>query len=783
MSDLETLASGYLQSAGFQILDRANGCIVADRMEFGGHDIRIVQTRRPDKPSTHDLLDNILDIRSNYPDARSTILAPSRDGFSRDYIAELSAEKISLVVPVQFFDAPFKVEQAPRTTSVIADIRRQAELDTRIPQPYVFSDGQGGGEDLFDTLLDELSKPDGPQIRFVVGRAGVGKSYLFRALFRRLYDNFLESKSRHRVHARPIPLLPEHLKGSNATRINHLIQTFLHDDVASPILPDTFSWLLTNGFATWLLDGLDELYAGEDAFFDDIFDLVAGVGSRAQVTIWCRDSLLTSSAPFADFLETCADLDIIKVFNLTGWERPHKRLFVWQRAHDRAPQPRERDSEQVDTFLSAIDANPTLGSLSSLPFYCELIFDQIQDKGRLVIRDDVELLNTVIDEMVTRERKKGLLHEDYFEANGLTDWMEEIAVDYVEGQGYAETDQARELGEYVLQSGLTSDRREDILRSLLQFPLFSPSEETGRIAFAHELIAQALAARFYLTQVELERTSVFDRLTRIDFEDPTLLRFMASRFTSEMISFTVDRLRRGDVGSAGYKAALVLLLLVRPERDLIDREDLQFAERDLAGVPFERRDLSGHRFVKCNLSRVLFENCDLRGAEFEGALLNRTRFVNCELRDAQFGDVSRIESISFGAKDIHDNAEIRERLFKETGIVPEVLTDPCPSALQLVRLLCKFVTPLGHARRDRLDEKGLLAGRRVKGAPSPEACVRELVHAGYLSEPDFKRRYSRCGGDRYREIVLAVKDSNLSDGMNSVVGRLCRRVGCLHQLH
>ena len=783
MSDLETLASGYLESAGFRILQRANGCLVADRIEFGGRDIRLVQTVRSSKAPGRDLLDNVVDIRSNYPDARATILAPSRDGFSRDYIADLSAEKVALVVPVQFFDAPFKVEQASRTASVIADIRRQAESEVRIPQPYEFVDAEGGGNDLFDTLLEELANTDGPQIRFVVGRAGVGKSYLFRALFRRLYSDFLESKSRQRIHARPIPLLPEHLKGSNATRINHLIQTFLHDDVASPILPATFSWLLTNGFATWLLDGLDELYAGEDDFFDDVFDLVAEVESHAQITIWCRDSLMTSSESFADFLDTCEDLGIVKVFNLTGWERQHKRLFAWQRTRARGPRLREEDPEEVATFLAAIDSNETLRSLSSLPFYCELILERVRVSGAPIVRDDVELLNTVIDEMVAREKEKGLLHDGYFEEDGLADWMEEIAVDYVEGQGYTETAQAREFGEYVLQSNLDTDRREDILRSLLQFPLFSPSEGTGRIAFAHDLIAQALAARFYLKQMASQRTNVFSRLTCVDFEDPVLLRFVASRLTPEMTAFVLEYLRAGDVPEADYSAALFLLLLVRPDRDLIGRENLQFAGRNLAGVPFVDRDLSRQRFVECNLSGVSFEECDLRGASFEGGFLSRTQFVNCDLRDARFGNLNRIESISFGTTIIHDNVAIRERLYKETGTALEVLADPCPTALQLVRLLGKFVTPLGRARRDRLDEKGLLAGRRVSGAASLEACVHELVRAGFLSGPDFRGRYIRCGGDQYREIVMAVKDGALSGGIGDVVGSLCRRAGCLHQVH
>ena len=268
MLDLEKLAKTFLHAEGFQTREQANGCFVAQRIDFDSHhDIRIVQTVKQGKVPTLKQLESVLDIRANYPDARATMLVQSREGISRDYIADLTAEKVRLAVPVQFFDAPFKVETAPRTMSVINDIRRQAGLELKIPQPYQLDGSEDGGSNLFNTLLRELKSTEGPKIRFVVGQAGIGKSYLFRALFQQLYEDFLKSKRSHELHARPIPLLPEHLKGGNATRINQLVQRFLHDDVASPIQPDTFSWLLTNGFATWLLDGLDELYAGDDVFF------------------------------------------------------------------------------------------------------------------------------------------------------------------------------------------------------------------------------------------------------------------------------------------------------------------------------------------------------------------------------------------------------------------------------------------------------------------------------------------------------------------------------------
>ena len=782
MDDLQTLAGGYLESAGFRILDNVNGCLVADRIDFGARDTRLVQTTASGQQPSADLLNNMIELRANYPDSRSMVLSPSREGFTRDLLARLSEERIGLVVPVQFFDTPFKVEEAPRTASVIADIRRRASEDVRIPQPFR-NDGEDElGDDLLVRLLDELANPYGPKIRFVVGRAGIGKSYLFRALFGRLYRDFLDSKSRQRTHARPIPLLPEHLKGSR-NRISHVINNFLHDDIASPISRRTFEWLLTSGFATWMLDGLDELYAGDSEFFDELFDLVADVDSKAQITIWCRDSLLTTSDSFSEFLETCSDLDIVQVFHLSEWRRRHKRQFAWQRLKGRPVRANERDPVEVSDFLESVERNSTLRAISGLPFYCDLLLSEAQEGQLLEVQDDVELLNSAIDQMVAREMDKGLLHAEEFEQDGLSDWMEQIAADYVEGQGYAEVGQAKEYGEVVLAEGLDEERRQDILTSLLQFPFFSPSEGTGRVSFAHDLIAQTLAARSYLKKLASGRLGFFERLSAVDLRDPTLLRFMASRFGGDNEEKLAGQIREGQIGEDGYPVAVSLLLLARPERDLILQKAIQFVGQNLSGVSFLDRDLAEGYFRDCNLTNVTFENCDLTGASFEGAILNRTRFSNCNLHGAQFGGLRRAISIGTGSQELHETTRIRRWVTEQTGLAPDNGDDPCPTALQIVQLFRKFITPLGRSRRDQLDERGLMAGKRIEGAASIDACVRELVRHEYLSPPDHRRRYRRAGGDKHADMVRVVKDGTLSDGVGQTISNLCRRMGCLHQLH
>jgi hypothetical protein len=499
---LQSLARDYLTSAGFRILEERSDCLVADKLFWQERDTWIVWTIPQEKePGTYEsaLRSSISSIRPNYPDAKAYVLASSRSGFSRDFLQTLAELKIKFLVPIWFFDAPFKVEEAPKAVSAIGDIRSLAVSQKRVPQPFFLEDQcDEAQEDLFEQLRAELTKPDGASVRIIVGRAGIGKSFLFRALFANLYGEFLAAKGQQRAMPRPIPLLPEHLRETYGLRTEALIENFLRTDVAAPVARKTFEWLLMNGFATWMLDGLDELYAGDPDFFGYLFDLVASHDSKAQITIFCRDSLLTTSDAFAEFRDVCAGTTAMKIYHLSQWERRSKRQFAWLALEGRLPKPGEQDFGKVNTFLTSIDRSPTLNSLCSLPFNCDLLLKQHQAGTLQEFSDDVALLNFVIDQMVEREVKKGLVSPQFFESNGLHEWLEQIAVDYVEGQRYINGDQAMEYGQLVLRTDLDEKKRRDTLTSLLQFPLFRAGEKTGLIAFTHDMIAETLAARKYM---------------------------------------------------------------------------------------------------------------------------------------------------------------------------------------------------------------------------------------------------------------------------------------------
>ena len=796
---LSQLVSGYLRSAGFNVTDGVGSCFVADRPIIGAErDTRLVWVPEASQQGSYEegpLWENISEVRANYPTtARVTIVVPRREGFSRDMQQTFRQSGIKLLAPIQFFDSKFRVEESRRAASAIADIREDAESLHRVPQPFKTDFDKPNLEaydrlDLFQRLRKDMVDDD-TVIRIIVGRAGIGKSCLFRALFHDLYESFLEAKRGLRTVRRPIPLLPEHLKKTQSLRTEDLINNFLHTDVADPVSSEMFRWQLVNGFATWMLDGLDELYAGDPGFFDYLLDLVTIPNSKAQVTIWCRDSLLTTSQAFSEFQETCAGQDILKVYRLENWERTSKRQFVWLQKEGHLPRAGEGDSNHVREFLDILDRDEPTKIISGLPLYCRILYDQYQESGDLSrFSDEVELLDYTIESICDREIEKEQFDRTSFEEDGLDDWLEQIAADYVEGQ-YADVrrDEVEEYGTFVLRDGLSKNERQHILTSLLNFPLFQAGRESGKVSFVHDLVADAIAARYYLKRFGTsghERkgrrgsADLIERLAHVDIEDPSLLRFIAKRIDEMRLNTLVQELRRPN-NTRSFAVALTLMMLARPELDLLTRSDVNLEERLLVGVRFSNRDLSKCSFRGSDLTYTTFDSCNLTGAIFDGAHFNHTAFSgDCVLRGAEVRK-SRIQSIVHSNRLEDDIDRIHEWFAKASGVASTA--GRCPTAEQFMHLFSKYVTPFGRARRNQLNERGLTAGKRFAGAASVEDCIKAAVSAGYLDERDRRGRYARAPGDKYAEMVAFVTKQEAGHGIGMMLEDLCSRPGCLHQM-
>ena len=287
-----------------------------------------------------------------------------------------------------------------------------------------------------------------------------------------------------------------------------------------------------------------------------------------------------------------------------------------------------------------------------MPLYCDLLLQHSQNGDLNRFQDEVEFLNDAIETMVEREVQKGLFDRHSFENDGLNTWLETIATDYVEKQytGFG-SDEAEEYGECVLRDGLDEDTKRHILTSLLQFPLFKEGSESGRVAFVHDLVADAVAARRYLKLIRQQAQGVFQRLERVDVDNldsPPLLRFMARGIDKDAEKALVAELSQPNK-ERGFAVALTLLMLARPGRDILRRAQISLEDRNLVGVRFTGLDLSRCSFRRSDLSYAVFDDCDLQAAAFQGAYFYRTRFEHkCVLRDVEMGNMERVKSILVG---------------------------------------------------------------------------------------------------------------------------------------
>lgn len=793
MHDLGELTCGYLESSGFTIVDKSESLVIADRPFVGSdRDTWVVWPIAPGEDTSFiepQLGPQVRKVLLNYPDAKGFIVTTGAPAFSKDFTADLRdsfGQRINYRAAVEFFDAEFKFERARSALSAIQELRSADASAHRVPQPYSIDDARPErSADLFPHLLSVVSKADRPSVHIVVGRAGIGKSVLFQALFSELYERFIESKAARKVSRRPIPLLPAHRRDAFGLRTELIVESFLNTEVASPIKRNLFEWLLVNGFMVWLLDGLDELYAGDPTFFDYLLDLITRKGSRAQIVVCCRDSLLTTCDAFAEFREWCAgDATSVQVYRLEPWDRGSKRLLAYLALEKRRPHSGDRESESVAAFMQRVDESPSLKAVSDLPYYCRLLID-LHERGELRQFDnDLELVDFAVERMIAREQEKGILDLGLFVPHGLQDWLQDIAAEYVEsGMVGVSRDQASLYGQLVLRDDVHEQRRADALTTLLQFPLFTEGSAGQSVRFAHDLIAESLAARAYLRALARQAANVGHRLGALpNPTDSTLLRHMAARIGPNEEAAIRVSLVSGEATDRGFRNLLALIMHARPQRDLLRKLSASIEGRDLSDLVFENRDLGGFSFRNANLSRTRFRNCDLRRAMFEGAILQETRFEEGnQLDNAEFGDLTRVRSLYEGRRRLETHEQITDWLERVTG-VPARREEPCPAALQLRHLFGKYVKPLGEPRRDELKYDALLAGKRFEGAPSTEECVKSACRRGFLVGPDFRDRYRRAEGDRYAEMVRLVRDARISEEIGKLLAETCRRRGCVHQL-
>jgi hypothetical protein len=787
-------ARDYLKACGYTVEEKDRNFLLAEKAGLGGEDqtclwVLTQEARRGRQPLLveDECLTRFKGAGAKYRGARLHLLVDTLEGFSADFRTQASRlYGAKIQPPAQFFDMPFKHEAGRGAASAVADLAKRAEEYEvrRIPQAYEREDAAGGGPDLVSDLVSEVEDAQASQegrVWFVVAPAGQGKSILFSALFGQLYRRFQDRKRRQVVYPRPLPMLPEHLREAAGKNVMGLIDAFLRTDVATPTTRAHLEWMVDNRFGLLMLDGLDEVISWDETFFPYLEDRLTTPGSRPAIIICVRDSLFRTSDELSNFVNYYSPM--VRVFRLKPWDRPTLRTFAWKEIEGRSPREGEKDADRVTRFLTAIDSNPAIRTLATLPYYASLLLETYRDAGAVALKDEVDLLDHAVRAMCQREYGKGILREDVLPIEPFLEWLEELAVLSYEAGGIS-VSELRELAELLpalvtRQIGDEDERK--MVAQITMAPFLTRSTGTGRVELTHEILGEYLAGRRFAKEFEANSPRFASRLSLRPWPPDSVLFRVLSRAVERRVERLVSLATEESVPWQGFRNLVQLLSVTAGGDNLLRSGLLGLAGARLGGIRFQELNLDGVSFRGCDLSSAEFINCNLRNVRFEGAVFSNTRFSRLSagsLLGAQFGDCEHFESVITEQKRTEDHKTFHEWIVKETG-KPIPTTGPCPTTLQILHLLRKFVHVDGQPRRDSLPRQAVTRGRQVPGAPEYERCAEAVLEFGFLELAAFDH-IRRPAGARYGEVVSLVKSQTLTPGLRSLLDSLCRIPGCAH---
>lgn len=473
-------------------------------------------------------------------DAVGFYLTPRRRGLSTSFVTEATRRLGAgggVRVPIEFFDSEYRRERVggEGRYSAISDLIERAGRVDRVPQPFFVRTGLGaadrrpGGDDLVAYLVDALTQPPtAPRLRLVDGSAGMGKTVAFNALVAATYPSFIEAKSARIARPRPIAFNERHLRktGTHAGgRVHDLIASLIATEVANPVTPAQFDWLVRHGFSAWLFDGLDEVYAGDATFFHKISTLLDAEGSVAQVLLCTRDSLLTSSEATREFIETRLEHHgDVEILELAPWGETAWRSLAGAGA---------------DGFVRTVSSSAAIGQLATLPFYAvELL--RLVGPGEAPPQpvDEFAMMDQIVARMLERERGK-----DIFEWGDFVALPPDLDLDAVPEERRAEVVAAIEsagreslvqlveliahfrqrtdagsgdtlpvamIQDLLAMSHATLDPRSPegsaTALAVVQFAFFGLGGGADSVDFSHPMLADHLAARYALRLLRASAT-------------------------------------------------------------------------------------------------------------------------------------------------------------------------------------------------------------------------------------------------------------------------------------
>jgi hypothetical protein len=710
-------------------------------------------------------------------------LLESTEGLSAEFRRQAFREfGVSLQIPTNFFDAPFRWDRSRVTGTAASDLRNRGNQDLRdrIPQPFMSSRGYQSSDDLLPALLREFRPfAEGPPVHLVTAPAGFGKSLLFRSVFASLYTQFIAAKNAGIRSLRPLPLIPEYLPSASAATLKALVASFLTTEVARPLSLESFEWMLTHRYACFLLDGLDEVVVRDPSFFEYIYELLTlpETPYTPKVLICVRDSLLVSNKGLRDFLEY-AGRDMVH-HQLTAWQRPSVATYVRRRLGE----PR------AEWLMQVIDGNKNLLELAGTPFYCETFTSEVSyglEPAELTgAASETRLLALAVHRMIQREFDKGLLRNTWASVKDIESLIKDIAeYNLKEGGKGVSVDDVGDIAQYSLATGLAEGEIEEAIEHILQLPFLTGGTDLERLSFTQEVVYDYLLGMLARDYFSSHPKQFLQLLNAEPFSpDSATLHVIREHILDtnaleDLYLVAMDAIP----DPIAFRNVLQLLLSVpsEPETEWIMRR-LPLERRDLSALRFSGMDLNNVSFRSSNLEAATFDRCSLSSAVLADAALKGTSFRECEgVGTADFGDLSTFFSATVNGETFEEPDEFLRAIGIRTGPEGPRYIQPCDAANQVRFLFGKYVRPDGVARRDWLDEKAALAGKRYI---DPKRALDAACHHGYLTREPDRRRYTRSRGDQYSDMIGLVSKLQITPRLRHMLVDLCDVQGCNHILN
>lgn len=786
---------GFYQSLGSSVQEKDSTMLIAERPVNVEEMERtcvwlLTQNERKGRDRIlveEDYLGRFKGMLKKWPGAKLYLLVDTTEDLTSDFRVKASSEyRVRIQVPSQLFDMPFSWEVAKAAASATKELSNNAkQYDLkRVPQAYVNKSNDIEGQDIVTDLVDELDnflENQDPFIWVIVAPAGQGKSVCFSSLFGKIYSKFQENKKRYMLFPRPLPLVSAHLKDAAGPNVLGLIDAFIRTEFAAHARREYFNWLVDNRFGILMLDGLDEVITRDSKFIEYLEDRVTAPYSKPAIIISMRDSLFETSEELSAFISDYSQY--VNIYNIEPWDKKAKRVHAWINLEGRQSRKDEPDTPSVAQYLSLLERNETLNRLSSTPFYADLLIKTELDPKRENAIKEQDLISLAIENMCTREYEKGLLSKEIFPPKAFREWLEEIAAQSYQGGGIS----AQEFKDYAALAAvfasreLSDEEQRTLMDHITMAPFFKRSETSGRLEITHELLAEFLAGNHFTKFFRSNPAKFAYFLSQRPWPPDSILFSVLSRALEDKLEDLITFSNNEPLSQHGFRNLVQLINIIPMGFKKIKEGKIRLDGAKLQGVVFQNADLSGVSFRSADLSSAGFFCCNLQHALFEGAIIRKTIFEKIPERgllSARFGDCEHFESAIVDGRLIEDYKKFRKWNTEKTGI-KEQAEGLCPSARQLLFLFKKFIHVDGQGRRDILDRRGVLRGKKEPGAETIENFLRASLDFGYFEE-ERGQRIRRASGTKYGEMVTFVKNQITSPDIRSLLDSLCRVPLCTH---